>query len=237
MFVLKNMLQQIKGGVILMGVCAAIVACEHQPPVKNTNGSGNNDTTTTSIKCSPDTVYFVNEILPLLNSNCAQAGCHDAGSRQDGVQLDNYSNILSTGKIRPGQPNEGDFMKVITSSDPDKRMPPAGNLTQDQINKLRKWIEQGARNNACRSACDSTVFTYSGAISKIINTNCVACHSSGNVLLNSYAGVKARVDDGRFWGAVKHLPGYQAMPNANTFLSACDLDKIQKWIAAGSPNN
>jgi hypothetical protein len=38
-------------------------------------------------------------------------------------------------------------MKVITSTDPDKRMHRQP-TTQDKINKLRKWIEQGAKNNA-----------------------------------------------------------------------------------------
>lgn len=211
-------------------------SCEHQPvrPIE-TSGGGEVDT---SYTCSPDTIYFVNEILPLLKNNCATAGCHDAGSRQDGVQLDNYSSIISTADVRAGNPGGSDLFEVITENDPDKRMPPppAASLTNDQKLKIRKWIEQGARNNYCNNACDTTNFTYSGAISGILTTNCISCHSNGNVVLNSYAGVKARVDDGKLWGAVEHLNGYLNMPPGNQ-LSECNRKVIRKWIDAGALNN
>ena len=40
-----------------------------------------------------DTVSFQYEILPLIVSNCATTGCHDALSRKKGLNLTNYSNI------------------------------------------------------------------------------------------------------------------------------------------------
>jgi hypothetical protein len=37
-----------------------------------------------SASCSADTVYFQNTVLPLLNSGCSMAGCHDAASHKMG---------------------------------------------------------------------------------------------------------------------------------------------------------
>lgn len=215
-----------------------MIGCEHQPKIKPKNqGPTPNDSTVTSTKCDKDTIYFVNEILPIFNSSCAQEGCHNAISKQDGVQLDNYSSIMSTGDVKPGKPNDSKVYEVIVTTKPGDKMPPNGSLTQDQINKIKKWIEQGAKNNYCNSICDTTVFTFSGAVSKIISTNCTACHSSGNIVLTSYAGVKARVDDGRLWGAINHLQGYRFMPSDNIFLSECDRKIIKKWIDSGAANN
>jgi len=231
---------KVKFGLVFLLVLIGISACEHQPklPIKPGDLGGGIDTSGSGGgKCSPDTVYFVNEILPLIRSNCAQSGCHDAATRREGVQLDNYTNIMNTGDIVPGKPGSGDFVKVISSTDPTKRMPPNGNLSQDLIDKIKLWIAQGAKNNYCNSGCDSTKYTYAADIAKMINTNCVACHSSGNVLLNAYNGVKTVADNGRLMGALKHQGGYQPMPNATTSLSACELNKFKKWIDNGAPNN
>ncbi len=232
-----NMLQRIKIPILFTCLGLMMNACEHQPPEIKKGSGGNSDTTIIVTKCSPDSIYFVNEILPLLNSNCAQSGCHDAITKEDGVQLDNYQSIMSTGEVKPGKPNSSKIYEVLNETDPDKRMPPAGSLSQEQKDKIFKWISQGAPNNYCQSGCDSTVFTYSGAVSKIVNTNCVACHSSGNVLLNSHAALQTVALNGRLWGALNHLNGFQPMPSPNTFLSECDLKKIKKWIDAGAPNN
>ena len=213
--------------------CLMVTACEHQPKVKISGGGVLTpvDSTNNPTNCDPDTVYFVNEILPMITSNCAQAGCHDAITRAEGVRLDAYNYIKAYTKA--GSASTSKLYKEIANGN----MPPNGSMTADQKAKLQKWINQGAKNNYCNSGCDSTLFTYSGAITKIINTNCIACHNSGTVLLNSYTNVKTMVDNGRFLGAIKHLSGFQPMPSANMFLSACDTKKIAKWIAAGAPNN
>jgi hypothetical protein len=90
--------------------------------------------------------------------------------------------------------------------------------------------------------CDTSHVTYSGTISGIIASNhCLECHigaaPSGNFTLTSYADVKAKVNDGRLWGAVNHFPGFSAMPEGGGKLSPCDLNKIKVWIDAGAPNN
>src|SRR5205823_1600274 len=50
--------------------------------------------------------------------------------------------------IVPGKPAESELVRRITSSDPDEVMPPAEDLrklTREQIETLRRWVEQGAK--------------------------------------------------------------------------------------------
>jgi hypothetical protein len=227
------MLKRIFVFLLIVAASAAFIGCEHQPKEKIENGTVVTpiDSTNNGTNCSPDTVYFVNEILPMITSNCAQAGCHDNITKAEGIVLNSYASIRS--QVKPGKAIDSKLYKEIINGN----MPPAGSMTQDQMDKIKKWINQGAKNNFCNSGCDTTMFTYSGSITKIINTNCIACHQSGTVLLNSYSSVKALVDNGRLLGAIKHQSGFQPMPSPYITLSDCDMKKITKWINAGALDN
>lgn len=231
------MLKQIFSLSLIATSMIVFTSCEHQPPIKLSNKpvdtTGNNGGGgTNGSKCHPDTVYF-NEILPIIVSNCAGAGCHDAATRADGVDLTTYAKIISTGRVVAGNPGNSKMYNEIAKGD----MPPTGKMPQDLIDKINKWIAQGAKNNYCNSVCDSTKYTYSADISKILASNCLSCHNSGTVLLNSHSNVQTLALNGRLLGAIKHLPGYQPMPNSTSFLSDCEIKKIQKWINDGAPNN
>jgi hypothetical protein len=218
--------------VTLLGILVfASTSCEHQPPVKI--GVKPVDTTGgNTSKCSPDTVYF-NEILPLITSNCAGSGCHDDTTKADGVQLTDFQNIRTTGEIVPGNPSESKMFKEMAKGD----MPPSGKLSQDILDKISKWIAQGAKNNYCNSVCDSTTFKYSADISKIINNNCMSCHASGTTKIGTHSELSVVANNGRLMGAIKHQNGFLPMPSQNTFLSDCEIKKIQKWIDNGTPND
>lgn len=122
-------------------VAILIVQCRHEPDKVPISGD----------PCHPDTVYFERDIMPLLNSSCAKSGCHDAETAMDGVILNNYANVMSTGDVRPGNPNGSDLYEVITENDARKRMPPPPlpPLSNEQIALVQKWILQGAQNLTC----------------------------------------------------------------------------------------
>ena len=70
---------------------------------------------------------------------------------------------------------------------------------------------------------------------------CIGCHNtaapSGNVNMANYNGVKAKVNDGRLWGAINHMQGFSPMPQGGNKMAACDLATIRAWIDAGALNN
>ncbi len=193
--------------------------------------------------CDPDTVYFENEILPLLLSSCATTGCHDELSAEDGVVLVDYASIIETGKIKPGDPNDSELYEVLFKDDPEERMPPAPKdpLTSEQKSLIEKWILQGAKNNSCTPDCDTLDVTFSGNVWPIMQTNCVGCHSglnpSGEVLITNYQDVVFLADDGSLLGVIKQEGGFAPMPPKGAKLNECDISTIEIWIKNGKQND
>ncbi|MBE0638078.1 MAG: hypothetical protein IH598_06145 [Bacteroidales bacterium] len=196
------------------------------------------------IPCDPDTVYFQNTILPLLQSSCAISGCHDEASASDGVILTDYARIMSTANVRPFNADGSDLYEVMVEDDPDKRMPPPPRnpLTTEQTNAVYKWIMQGALNNYCDDIeCDSVNVTFSATIWPIIQNRCYGCHSggspSGGISLTNHTDLVAVANNGSLMGAIRHEQGYSPMPKNGAKLSDCNISQIQKWINDGTPNN
>lgn len=98
-----------------------------------------------------DTVDFNRDIRPILSNHCFQCHGPDEEQRQADLRLDQRAGaIQDLGGYSAIQPNDADgselLARVITT-DEDLRMPPADHgdrLTDVQVLKLRKWIEQGA---------------------------------------------------------------------------------------------
>lgn len=223
-------------------IIALALSCKHEIPVDpgggggnggGGNGGGNGNTA----------VCFESDILPIFIGNCAIPNCHDAGSRSDGYQLDNYANIISKG-VRSGNAAGSKIYEVLVDNGND-RMPQAPNspLTAAQISLIATWINEGARNTTnCSAACDSSLFTYSGKVKPILQTHCLGCHSGaaasgGYVPLDTYDGVKEQALFGALYNTISHAPGASAMPQNGAKISDCKIAIIRKWIEAGAPNN
>lgn len=206
--------------------------------------TGQGDTTVPS-DCDPELIYFQRDVLPILVSSCAKSGCHDVTSRQEGIILTDYANVMQTGDIRPGNPGGSDLYEVITETDLDKRMPqpPNPQLTSEQIAIIRKWIEQGANDLTCNpgTVCDDANVTYSATVVPIFETHCYGCHNptfiSGGVVLTNYNTVASLAGSGKLMGVISHAPGFINMPQGGAKLSACNIQKIKKWVDAGAKND
>ena len=195
------------------------------------------------IPCSADTVYFTNDILPILTSNCAFSGCHNQQSHAEGVVLDNYNQIINTGEVRAGKPNNSELYEVITSTKASKVMPPppAPKLSAEQIAKIQKWILQGAKNNQCNTGgCDTLNVSFSAFVKPAL-AGCLACHNAttanGGIRLDTYSGIKAVAVNGRLYGSISWSQGYIPMPTGGIKLDDCRIKKIKSWIDVGSPEN
>lgn len=197
--------------------------------------------------CDPDTIYFVQDLLPILVSNCAKSGCHDANTAQNGVVLNSYVQVMATADVRPGDAEKSDLYEVLVEDDPDKKMPPSPNtpLRPEQIEMVRTWIEQGAQDLSCSDsaivACDTTSVSFSATVDPILTVHCKGCHnangSSGGVNLSTYAGVATVANSGKLYGAIAHLPGFSKMPQGGAQLPDCEIRQIKSWIDAGALDN
>lgn len=230
-------------------------SCKHEPiddggtdPIDTTDiDTTDIDTSTNNVgvPCSPDTVYFQNQVLPLLVSHCGKPGCHSPEDKQDGVILTSYQHLMTTvDDVDEQDWSKNELMEVLLLNDPDERMPPAPNLklTFDEVNLIGKWIAQGAKNNSCNenfSGCNTTDVKYSVDIRPVLQAKCVGCHSGslafGSVLLDSHAGAKTVATNGKLVSAVTRTSNW--MPKNGAKLDACTTDKIKAWVAAGAPDN
>ncbi len=237
----------------LLGIVLVMVSCKHEPfaiapdptlPGDTiTNDTNNNNPNTKP--CDPDSVYFETDVLPILISNCAIATCHDASSRQDGVELTSYQAVLNSDIIKIGDPRDSDIYEVITENDPDDVMPPPprAKLSAEQTALILKWIQQGAKDLSCEETgeCDITNVTYSATVAPILQTHCTGCHSggspSGGISLATHTNVATVAGNGKLYGAISHQVGFKAMPQGGNKLPACEIDQIKTWIDIGAPNN
>lgn len=226
---------------LFTAILLLLYACRHEildPNSGNGNSGGGNPPPTAT--CNPDTAYFINDIMPIISSNCTMSGCHDNITHAEGVNLTTYTNILKY--VKPGDAANSKLYKVIIKTNNDRMPPPPmPALTTTQKALIQKWINQGAKNNNCIGSCDTAVFTYSGAVKPIIDGKCVGCHNpsnpGGNIDLSTYSAVRTVAMNGKLYGSVAQQPGYSPMPKNGVKLSDCEIRQIQKWIAAGSLNN
>ena len=222
-------------------------SCKHEPfsdNIPDPTDTIPGDTTTIDTPCSPDSVYFQNEILPVLVSNCTESGCHNAIDRQDGIILDSYTNIMATVEdITNLDWNENELMEALLENDVDERMPPLPNepLTPAQINRIGQWITQGAKNNGCNeqsgSACDTVGLSYTNFVQPLMQAKCQGCHSganpSGGINLSTYASAKSVAQSGKLVASVTRTSNW--MPKNGQKLNQCTVDKIKAWVNAGAP--
>lgn len=189
--------------------------------------------------CDTDTIYFQNTVLPLVVSSCATSGCHDQASHKDGIILTDYSSIMKTGEIKAGDPGDSEFFESLTDKGDDLMPPPPYDaLNSEQIQLIKQWIGQGAKNNECFDGCDTDQVSFTETIWPMMESYCTGCHSSGSpgggIVIEDHADMKTIANDGSLMGSVRYESGYAKMPT-NKQLSECNINQLQKWIDEGMP--
>ncbi len=114
----------------------------------------------TSCISSAETVSFEADVLPILNQYCVM--CHIQGAEQAELVLypDAWSQLVGKtssqselSRVEPGNADKSYlYLKLIGTQDTEGgsglQMPfQQGSLSASQIELIRAWIEQGAKNN------------------------------------------------------------------------------------------
>ena len=188
------------------------------------------------LKCSKDTIFFENSVLPFVINSCSKSGCHDAGGNAHELTLSNYSDISRL--VSPGDPLSSKLYTVLFAFG-ESHMPKGGQATVNEEALVYYWIKQGASDNLCETPCDSSHVTYDSAIVYITGAWCISCHGGSspayNLSLTTYDQVVASVNSQRLMGAIRQQSGYYPMPKGGQ-LSPCDIAIFQKWINLGMPH-
>ena len=135
--------------IFLLGIIFACQNDKNTPlPIKPGETPGTTTPPTTNVVCNPDTVYFKQKILPLIVSNCAMSGCHDAISKKDGVILTDYTNIIK--EVSTKNPTSSELYTSLLETGEDRMPPPPmAGFSNENIAMVLTWIKQGAKNNSC----------------------------------------------------------------------------------------
>ncbi len=97
-------------------------------------------------------VQFNRDVRPILSENCFHCHGPDPGTRKAGLRLDTKEGFFEATDKRPatvvsGKSGESPLFQRLITQDPDDLMPPPDShkeLKPEQIETLRRWIDEGA---------------------------------------------------------------------------------------------
>ena len=116
----------------LLRIASFIVACISV--IYGANGS---------IAAEPDA--FTKSVAPILQSRCVS--CHNSVDRKGAFSLQKRDEVLDSGFVEPGQPDDSELLKVLVSHNGKKpAMPKSGEPLKDaEVAAIRDWIKSGAK--------------------------------------------------------------------------------------------
>jgi mono/diheme cytochrome c family protein len=95
----------------------------------------------------PDSdVSYAQHIAPVFEIKCV--GCHNDQRKEGGVNLSAYTNVIADPRIVfPGEADNSVLVWTIEGLAGVQPMPPYGPLTQNHVNGIKTWINEGAKYN------------------------------------------------------------------------------------------
>lgn len=108
------------------------------------------------VGCGHKTVSYREQIQPILNARCTK--CHATETRRVKIVLTSYDDFMNSrtvsGKeplVVPENPYQSRLYILCSTSQAHFRMPPDTSsitpLPTEELDLVRKWILQGAKNN------------------------------------------------------------------------------------------
>jgi hypothetical protein len=92
----------------------------------------------------PDVISFKDNVQPLFNASCIS--CHK-GSTDPVLEANvSYANLIN-GYVVKGDANASILYKALLNNDGIPLMPPDGKWSDNKINLVKGWIDQGALDN------------------------------------------------------------------------------------------
>jgi uncharacterized membrane protein len=91
-------------------------------------------------------ISFQNEIQPILERRCVK--CHGGDFPSEGLSMESYKSLMAGSQNGPviiaGHSNNSLLFEKVESGEMPKR---GSDLTVEEINLIKQWINEGASNN------------------------------------------------------------------------------------------
>lgn len=103
----------------------------------------------------PTDVSYSEDIQPIFNSSCGGANCH-IDEQTSGVELTTYNDVMNSvgdqygeSIVDAGNPGSSPLVDKITPNPTHGDQMPLGGdpLSDDQVDLIRGWINEGAKDN------------------------------------------------------------------------------------------
>ena len=99
------------------------------------------------------TIVYSEHVQPLLDAKCATAGCHSAPDRAAGLSLASWEDVISGSEhgecLIPRRANRSLLVQLFDGTPLRKAHPAIPRpLTGAEVGFLRRWVGEGARNDA-----------------------------------------------------------------------------------------
>jgi mono/diheme cytochrome c family protein len=127
---------------------AALCACA-AAGCKDVNPQLANGDSPSNVVFPAANVSYRYNLQPLFDQACALSGCHDDGAHQSALKLTSFGNLMFQlpGVVVPGKPDQSTLVFRIEGRVGDRMPPTTNQLNDNQINGIRTWVAEGAKNN------------------------------------------------------------------------------------------
>ncbi len=100
----------------------------------------------TFVRAEEASQLFARKVRPLLESKCFDCHSSRAEDVKSGLKLDTLDDILKGGAmgpaVVPGDAEASFLLKALRYEEADYQMPPAGKLSDEDIQLVEQWIRQ-----------------------------------------------------------------------------------------------
>lgn len=205
-----------------------------------------------------DTVCFNTQVLPIFQTSCGIAGCHDAGTAEGDFVATNFESITSL--VKPYNASASELYMIITNVNNPNFMPPNRSLSKEQRTQIMVWIEQGAKNTICvpdegnngEDPLNYDTICFNQNILPILLSSCgkAGCHDAasheGDYVLTSYSTLRQNseaivpynLNESKVYKVITETdPGDVMPPPPNSPLTSEQKELFSTWITQGALNS
>ncbi|MCB1237198.1 MAG: DUF1549 domain-containing protein, partial [Verrucomicrobiae bacterium] len=198
----------------------------------------------------PETVSYYEHVRPVFQAKCQ--GCHQPAKAKGDYIMTEVAKLIAGGETTPavvaGKPDESFLIEQVTkAADADHpEMPPKGKedpLTEHELSLVRKWVEQGARDDTPENAkqlydqahppkyavppvITSLEYSPDGKLIAVAGFHEVLLHKAdGSGLVARLVGLSERIESARFSPDGKRLAVAGGLPGRMGEIQIWDVEK------------
>lgn len=102
-----------------------------------------------TVEADKDLVTFEDHVFPIFDEYCTT--CHEPGDPSGGLDLTTHAGALQGGSsgrtLTPGAPDQSRLYLLVSHQEKPSMPPKEDRLAKDLLQKIHKWIQQGAAND------------------------------------------------------------------------------------------